>query len=432
MSSRRSSIKWLLSQIPQWEQNGWVSPEGAESIRNKYEPELSPDIIQKRIFAIIAVLGAALIGGGVILLIAYNWDAFDRGARVVLSFLPLLITQLLALYVLFNKYDSAAWREASAMGNIASIAAAIALIGQTYNIPGNLPGFLMTWLLLSLPVVLVLRASMSSFILVGQFLYWIAEVKDVGMLAYEAWILLALCLVVIIWLQFKEGREKPVLNFLCGIAVTVCVFSSMETQGEDSFLLVTIPWLATIHFLGFRNTHLVTGKVYLWVARIALLVFLFIFSFDDCWGIFKPTRWGSSNLTQHISDLFVLGLLYILSVVILVKMWKVFVAIRFVYLAPLLTMVCWILSLNDMPEVAAAAVSLYAIGLGLALILPALEEQRTSRIQLGVGIICMILLLKFFDYDMSLLSRGIAFIVTGGGFLGLNYWLSRREKEDES
>jgi uncharacterized membrane protein len=103
MSSRRSSIKWLFSQLPEWEAMGLVSAQGADSIRDKYADELSPDVIQRRIFAIIAVLGAALIGGGVILLVAYNWEAFDRGARVFLSFLPLLISQLIALYALLKK-----------------------------------------------------------------------------------------------------------------------------------------------------------------------------------------------------------------------------------------------------------------------------------------------------------------------------------------
>ncbi len=407
---------------------GWVSAQGADSIREKYAEELSPDVIQRRIFTIIAVLGAALIGGGVILLVAYNWETLGRGARVFLSFLPLLICQLIALYVLLNKYDSAAWREASAMSVMAAVAASIALIGQTYNISGNLPGFLLTWLLLSLPTVLVLRATMSSFLLIGQFLFWMGEVKGLGPFAYEAWILLSLCLVVMAWLQLRDGRDKAFLNLLAGIAITVCLFSSLETNGDDGFLLLAIPWLVVVHFTGFRFSNLTSGKVLLWIARIILLILLFSFSFDDFWRGFSSSSLRTVEFMEQPGDVVIVGLFYIISVVLLVKMWRTNVAIRFVYIAPLVTISCWYLSLYGRTELAAAVVSLYAIALGLALILPSLEEERTSRIQLGVGIICMTLLLKFFDYDMSLLSRGIAFIVAGGGFLGLNYWLSKSRK----
>ena len=43
MSSRRSSIKWLLTQIPEWEAMGWVSTQGADSIREKYADEDDDD-----------------------------------------------------------------------------------------------------------------------------------------------------------------------------------------------------------------------------------------------------------------------------------------------------------------------------------------------------------------------------------------------------
>lgn len=427
MASKRSSIKWLFSQIPGWEQKGWISAEGAKCIRDAYMHELSPDVVQRRVFAVIAVLGAALIGGGIILLVAYNWQLFGRGARVVLSFLPLLISQAIGLYVLFRKYDSAAWREAGAMGIVAAVAAAIALIGQTYNIQGNLPGFLMTWLLLSLPVVLVLRARMCSFILIGQFLFWVAEVKDVGIFAYQAWILLAPCLFVVAWLQVRERKDVAVLNVLCGIGITACLFSSLRDLRDDSFLLLAIPWLATVHYIGYRYSRLASGKALLWIARIILLMQLFSYTFDEVWkGI--GSSWQADEPTWFAGDMLVIGAFQLIAVVILVRMWHAYVAIRFVYLAPLLTVACWALSQYGMPEIAAGAVSLYAIGLGLALILPAMESRQSGRIQLGVGVICITLLLKFFDYDMSLLTRGIAFIVTGGGFLVLNYFLSKRGK----
>lgn len=43
------------------------------------------------------ILGAVLIGGGIILLLAHNWEQLGRPARVAVAFAPLVLSQALAL-----------------------------------------------------------------------------------------------------------------------------------------------------------------------------------------------------------------------------------------------------------------------------------------------------------------------------------------------
>jgi uncharacterized membrane protein len=169
MSTPRAIYQWLASQLPEWEKAGWVTPEGARAIREKYHPGEVSARSTSPVYTAISILGAALLGGGIILLFAYNWNMLGRGVRTFLSLLPLALAQGITLFALLRKADRPAWREGSATGLVASVAAGIALIGQTYNIQGNLSSFLLTWMLLSAPLVFVLRSRVVAYGLNIQF-----------------------------------------------------------------------------------------------------------------------------------------------------------------------------------------------------------------------------------------------------------------------
>jgi len=50
----------------------------------------------------------------------------------------------------------------------------------------------------------------------------------------------------------------------------------------------------------------------------------------------------------------------------------------------------------------------------------------------GMGIISALIVLRFFDEDFSLLTKGCTFIVLGVGFLVTNIILARRLKKEVS
>ena len=44
----------------------------------------------------------------------------------------------------------------------------------------------------------------------------------------------------------------------------------------------------------------------------------------------------------------------------------------------------------------------------------------------GAALIAALILLRFFDSDLSYIVRGVGFIVTGAGFVAATLWLRRR------
>src|SRR4051812_3038511 len=98
-SADRSGIRWLLAELPELVTNGVLSQETADALRQCYSSQ--PAGPPRRIgFILSAILGSVLIGAGIILLVAHNWDFLSRPVRCVIAFTPLALSQALAVFVL--------------------------------------------------------------------------------------------------------------------------------------------------------------------------------------------------------------------------------------------------------------------------------------------------------------------------------------------
>jgi len=85
-----------------------ISPEIAERIQVYYKQKGSSSI--NKLFVVFGILGAILVGLGIILIIAHNWDELSKLLKTAFAFLPLIVGQALCLIALFKKSKSMAWR----------------------------------------------------------------------------------------------------------------------------------------------------------------------------------------------------------------------------------------------------------------------------------------------------------------------------------
>ena len=96
-SINRRAVRWLRGQLPELVAAGVISSENAGAIERHYA---SVDTRSNFGFVILATVGAALVGAGIILLIAHNWDDLSRATRTVIAFIPLVIAHALIVFVL--------------------------------------------------------------------------------------------------------------------------------------------------------------------------------------------------------------------------------------------------------------------------------------------------------------------------------------------
>ena len=80
--------KWLRRELPGLIAAGVITPDVAAAIEHHYA---ALDSSRKGFgFIILAAIGSALIGAGIILLVAHNWDELSRPLRCAIAFLPLV------------------------------------------------------------------------------------------------------------------------------------------------------------------------------------------------------------------------------------------------------------------------------------------------------------------------------------------------------
>lgn len=188
-----------------------ITQETADKIQDFYKTKGSSSV--NRLFIIFGILGAILVGLGIILIIAHNWDEFSRVSKTCIAFLPLLAGQLLCGYTIIKKQNSVAWRESGSAFLFFAVGASIALVSQIYNIPGEMETFLLTWLLLCLPLVYLMNSSIASLLYIGGITYYATHLgywSSTSNNPYFYWLLL----LGVLPHYYHLYRVKPGSNFM--------------------------------------------------------------------------------------------------------------------------------------------------------------------------------------------------------------------------
>lgn len=152
----RGWIRILWKELEAWTEAGLVSPTQREQLRSRYGGQHE----YNRLVSSILVLGAILIGLGLILFIASNWQALERPAKVGIVVAVILSFNAAgyALSVGSGRYP----KTGDALLLIGAIAygAGIWLMAQIFQLPYNHADSVLGWLLGLLPVVWLMRTGL--------------------------------------------------------------------------------------------------------------------------------------------------------------------------------------------------------------------------------------------------------------------------------
>ncbi len=436
---QRNHTRWLNEQLPELVESGVLDPETAKRIAEHFATENAG----WRREVVFAILGAVLLGGGVILLVAHNWQDLSRPARVVVAFAPLVGCQLLAAWVLRARSTSAAWREGVGGGLALAMASCLALVWQTYHIPDDFQNLLFYWLLLVVPIAYLLEARLPLLLYSFGTWTWLLQhdsaIDQGRQMLY--WLFLALQL-PFLWRSARSDKARSWITLLTWSAAISSYFGvgmTLDTQGSARLTLV----LFGVLFAG----HLALSKP---------------------WGESGRLRWGSPLRSSAV-----LGTVIVAITASYRDVWRNMptlaeqlpttgswaLALRVALLVVGLGATLWLLKSSDrrtvpadlsrlvVPVVALALAGGYlAASLGvdafwialifnllsacwaLAAVLIGFRDGRASLVNGGLALASMLILLRFLDADLGLLPRALAFLAAGTAFLWANLALSRRSE----
>lgn len=181
MSSRHN--KWLRGELPRWIAEGLVTPEQAERLLLRHPDPADGGSWGRLLFA---GAGAVVIGLGVILLFAYNWEAMPKAVKLGIVFLALGGAHGGGLVRRARTGGTGAAVETLHLLGTMLFGAGIWLVAQIYHIEEHYPTGFLVWALGALALAWALD-SVAQGLLAAVLLSAWSTTEAFGFRAPELW-----------------------------------------------------------------------------------------------------------------------------------------------------------------------------------------------------------------------------------------------------
>ena len=433
----RKILFWLRDEVELWRQDGLVSAEQAARIGERYHLSTLPDRgIRLKLITIFSLLGALLIGTGIILFIAANWNAIPRSVRLANIILLIAAVNYVGYDLAFVRKNYP--RIGTALLFLAALqfGAAIWLVAQTFHITSRYHNGVLFWALGILPVAWLL--GMESILVLSSALltvWTLWKSGDFGIVNYPYFVLM---IALVLPLCYRHEAKRALFASLAGITLWFgfgpCAVYFSGSRAES---------MIAVSFLFFGLLLYVTGMlhslyrrfkgyefVYKFIGIVLLFGFTYFLSFKDVvdgvlpvlfsstafsilFGIFvfmisgtglflamrrKRTPAGSTKAAQIENSAIVIVLLFLILVPFPAVVMKVI-------LANLLLL----------------ALTIGTVALGYF-------RERAYLINMGFLFFAIQFLTRYFDYVYRYLPRSLFFIVTGVLLIVLAAFMEKKRR----
>lgn len=420
-------VRWLWRELPALVEAGVMDAETAERLRRHYGPPGQP-VGRSLLMGILAGLGAACVGLGVILIFAHNWDSLPRAAKTGLAFAPLLFGQALAAWVIVRRGDSWAWREGAAAWWVLSVGACIALVSQTWHIQGELDDFLLTWLVLGIPAAHLLNSSTAIVLALAGILSWTAYAGTHGneFVSPVYWALLAAVLPHL-WWAARRGVAARVATVTPALAATM-IPSLLVLLGKSGapvtalgvVFAVTALWVF-LRVSAEKETR--TGNLLVAVLAVTALVMTFR-------NMYPVRRYRGDRIDEDTITLGVCAAITAVGALCVRRHRHLFTRADIpVFLMLPAALAAWALAVWGLDQIPSLGMNLLVAGAGVSWILLGFRDGLFLRMNSGLALLAALMACRFFDSDIGLLVKGIAFVGAGASFLVVNLLAGRRTPE---
>lgn len=414
----------------------------AEAVTEQSSPPSSAKTGKHQYYALTALvlLGVFLVGCGVILIFAYNWDMLPKLQRVAVAFAPVVIGVCCGVYTIVKEKDSR-WREASAFFTAVGFAVLTALISLIYHTGGTLLEFIKLILAVSLPLVYFFRSHMLAAVYCS-FLFMFLAYGRMGWQAASLYYVAGIAPFILYYLFVHKPEDMRTvwMRYICLIPLAYLLtnFSIYANMAQTLFATAGLLYTAGLYYGEtkqgpWRNPWLSCG----WLSFTVLLCVVSTSSYfltRSCYGTY---RWDDV-LTDTGVQQYKLLKEYLLS-----GLWlpifaaQVYAAVRkatplkiTVALVTLLPLAVFMFPIPRETTIWVSSAGFLLVG--VAALLEGVKERGLMKVNAGMLQIALLAMIKFADTRMSILTRAMGFIIIGAAFIVINVYISRKFKREKT
>lgn len=348
------------------------------------------------------------------------------------SFLPLIIGQVFCLYTLIKKNDSIAWRESASVFLFFAVGASISLISQVYNIPGDISTFLLTWMLLCLPLVYIMRSSVTSLLYIAGITYWAATTGYWTFPSSETYYYWLLLIAILPHYYFLSNRQ-PQSNFIffhhwfIALSITF-VLGTISKVHEEWMYLAYISLFGLFYLMGrsnFFESNRRTINAYIVIGSAGTIITLLILSFKWFWEDLR-----SENLSINSPEFLAAAIITLLAAIVFFMQRKDRPLVDLNPVEGVFLIFVIIFIVGFFSPVAVILVNLLVFIIGILTIRYGAKTDHLGILNYGLLIISTLVVCRFFDTDLSFVVRGLLFVGVGLGFFFSNSRMLKKRQEN--
>ncbi|MGE5396177.1 MAG: DUF2157 domain-containing protein [Chitinophagales bacterium] len=417
--------KWLLNEIVSWESEKIITPEQSRILAEKYRAS------QTWTNYLFPVLGSLLVGIGIILFFASNWEALPIWFKLGLIFAALIVSHLFGYHFRYKSQQPWLGSGLLLLGGIL-FGAAIFLIAQIYNISSGSPVPVLCWGIGVLLETLVLKEK-PLLILSGLLLSVWAFMQLSSYQNTVPWLYFVFTLLIMVPLSYRI--DSIVGLFISVVGTIIVTVVSAANLGLDSpvplFILATA--LSSACFIrGQDSTDRMAGTYYI-LGLLFTLGCLFALTFHD---LYDKTIFSSSDLSVimlHPRIVLAVLLLAVLASIGLIshrpRFREALNSLGLIWLINFILLIFVLIPINR----SVITDPIMPIVMNLVLFFSVifilwLGNKHQNRFVLNSGLVFFYLqvISRYFDFAYSYMDRSIFFIVGGVLLVILGIILNRQ------
>ena len=431
--SEKKHIRWLLDELPVLRERNIITVGTESALRGYYERRIADS---RNYFPLaLAILGIALVAGGILLIFNYNWDMLSRGQQIAVSFLPLVLGAALSFFTLF-KSKNQLWREASAILTAAGGAVAVALLSHIYQINGSLSDYMALVLFTSLPLIFIFdSAGLATLYAFGMF----------SLFGFDAstpdWLRLLILLGIAVWLFLHTRKQGSCRVYARYLSLVVLFFTASNyVRICPPLMLFTIAGLFLLLACELTDEGETFWRNPWFPASFLLLTVMLaigaesnrLFRTGPEYRLVLGGGWTPGLVEQlirfwSVEILFLAGLAWVFIRNFMKKKRDVLRVM--IPLLMLFVLGCYVF--REVPEtgiVCRVGMNCFMGALGISLICSGARSGSLLVFNQGMLLCAVLFALRFLSADIGLVVRGIGMIAAGLIIIGANVYLSRKNR----